>query len=654
MQQKPKSVKAKESEMRFKLIFENSPVGKSITGIDGSIKVNKAFCKILGYSKKELLVRKWKDITHPDDIQASQEVVDKILKGQKKSVHYEKRYIHKTGRTVNADVSTTLQRDDSGKPLYFITIIIDITEQKKVELALREAKRNLEKTVNERTFELKDATQYNRSLIEASLDPFVTIGKDGRITDVNEATVKITGYSRKSLIGTNFSRYFVDTDSAAWGYQKVFKQGTVRNYPLDLKHKRGKVTPVQYNASVYRNIKGEVEGVFAAARDMTEKRNTEEELRKSKKLLDETGRLARVGGWEIDLKTNTLSWSDMTYDIHEIDHSFIPNLETGINFYAPEAIPVISRCVERAINLGEPFDEELELITANKNRIWVRAIGEAYRENSEIVKISGVFQDINARKLIQDELKKHHDHLEELVKERTVELDNAIADLKRSNMELEQFAYVASHDLQEPLRMVSSYTQLLEKRYKDQLDQDAKDFIFFAVDGANRMQHLINDLLEYSRITTKGKAFNKLDLTHALGQAIANLQRRIQETGSMVVNEDLPFVFGDEMQLVRVFQNLIENAIKFRGPDPPRITIKSQMLDGKVRISVSDNGIGIEKIYSERVFAIFQRLHSKTEYPGTGIGLAICKRIIERHNGKIWLESVPGEGTTFYFTLNSN
>ena len=146
------------------------------------------------------------------------------------------------------------------------------------------------------------------------------------------------------------------------------------------------------------------------------------------------------------------------------------------------------------MRFGESFDEELELITAKKNRLWVRAVGEAYRENGEIVKIGGIFQDINAQKLIQEELKKHRDHLEELINERTMELDNAIVDLKRSNQELEQFAYVASHDLQEPLRMVSSYTQLLERRYKDQLDQDAKDFIFFAVDGANRMQRLINDL----------------------------------------------------------------------------------------------------------------------------------------------------------------
>jgi signal transduction histidine kinase len=166
------------------------------------------------------------------------------------------------------------------------------------------------------------------------------------------------------------------------------------------------------------------------------------------------------------------------------------------------------------------------------------------------------------------------------------------------------------------------------------------------------MQHLINDLLDYSRVTTRGKPFVKVDLSTVLGHAINNLQKKIQETGALIVNEDLPFVYGDEVQLVRVFQNLLDNAIKFRGTVPPRISISSKTVDDKVQISISDNGIGIDKIYTDRVFTIFQRLHNKIEYPGTGIGLAICKRTIERHGGKIWFESEPGKGTTFIFTLN--
>jgi len=209
------------------------------------------------------------------------------------------------------------------------------------------------------------------------------------------------------------------------------------------------------------------------------------------------------------------------------------------------------------------------------------------------------------------------------------------------------------HHVQEPLRMVSSYTQLLERRYKEQLDEDAKDFIHYAVDGANRMQRLINDLLDFSRVTTRGKPMVEIDLNSVLGMAIANLHHKIQETGTIVTHDELPMCSVDEMQIVRVFQNLIDNAIKFMGDTAPRIHISAQQNDNKITISVKDNGIGIEQQYQDRIFTIFQRLHTKADYPGTGIGLAICKRTIERHGGNIWFESDPkqGTGTTFYFSL---
>jgi light-regulated signal transduction histidine kinase (bacteriophytochrome) len=223
-------------------------------------------------------------------------------------------------------------------------------------------------------------------------------------------------------------------------------------------------------------------------------------------------------------------------------------------------------------------------------------------------------------------------------------------ELLRSNKELEQFAYVASHDLQEPLRMVSSFTQLLARRYKDQLDQDAQEFIKFAVDGASQMQTLINDLLAFSRIQSKGKEFTKVDLHEVLGKVIFNLGIKIQELNALITNDELPVIFGDESQMVQLLQNLIGNALKF-SKNCPLIHISSLQKDDFIIISVKDNGIGIEKQYFERIFQIFQRLQPKNEYEGTGIGLAICKRIVERHEGSIWVESEPGKGTTFYFTL---
>jgi len=224
-------------------------------------------------------------------------------------------------------------------------------------------------------------------------------------------------------------------------------------------------------------------------------------------------------------------------------------------------------------------------------------------------------------------------------------------DLERSNQELEQFAYVASHDLQEPLRMVSSYTQLLERRYKDKLDDDANDFIGFAVDGANRMQKSINDLLSYSRVTTRGNPFELTDSHEALGRAISNLSYTIQKTGAIVTNDDLPAVFGDSNQLTQIFQNLLGNAVKYQTGERPHIHVSAQEMLEEWLFSVRDNGIGIAPEYYEKIFVIFQRLHSKQEYSGTGIGLAVCKRIVERHGGRIWVESSLGLGSTFYFTI---
>ncbi len=236
-------------------------------------------------------------------------------------------------------------------------------------------------------------------------------------------------------------------------------------------------------------------------------------------------------------------------------------------------------------------------------------------------------------------------------KQGELEREKTMVALERSNEDLKQFAYVASHDLQEPLRMVSSYTQLLSERYGERLDEKAHKFINYAVDGATRMQALIRDLLAFTRVETRAESLKTIDAHNALGKAIANLKTMIDETATLVMADDLPRVRADETQLVQVFQNLVNNGIKFRGSAPACIHISSRPMNDHWRFSVEDNGIGIESRFKDKIFVIFQRLHTRDEYPGTGIGLALCKRIIDRHHGRIWFESIPGKGTTFYFTI---
>ena len=307
----------------------------------------------------------------------------------------------------------------------------------------------------------------------------------------------------------------------------------------------------------------------------------------------------------------------LTLSIQDIDQEI--NLEKHLERWEQmvPGEPITLEGIHRRKD-GITFPVEVRLV-------WFESGGEQF--------MLGLVRDITARKL-----------MERTLYERTESLE-------RSNKELEQFAYVASHDLQEPLRMIASYTQLLAKRYKGKLDSDADEFIRYAVDGANRMQMLINDLLDYSRVGTRGKEFAMTGFDAILGKTLRDLSKRVEESGAKVTIDPMPSLIVDSGQIGQLFQNLISNAIKFRGDTPPQIHISSAKNENKWIFSVSDNGIGIAPEYSTRIFEIFQRLHTKEEYSGSGIGLAICKKIVERHGGKIWIESEPAKGTTFYFTI---
>lgn len=307
----------------------------------------------------------------------------------------------------------------------------------------------------------------------------------------------------------------------------------------------------------------------------------------------------------------------------------------------PDDIPPSRECIRQLLG-GErdTYSMEKRYLTRDGRAVWTHVTTRLQRdEEGKPLHFLTHILDISERKRADERLQA------------------TVAELRRSNEELEQFAYVASHDLQEPLRMVSSYTQLLRQRYRDKLDAEGNEFIDYAVDGAKRMQRLIQDLLMYSRVTTKGGPLEPVDVHEALEVAVSSLQVSIRETAALVTNEPLPVVRGDPTQVTQLLQNLIGNALKFHKPgESPRVHISAARGGEDPRFwtfRVADQGIGIDPKYFGRLFVIFQRLHTRHEYPGTGIGLALCKRIVERHSGRIWIESELGKGTTCLFTLPS-
>ena len=378
----------------------------------------------------------------------------------------------------------------------------------------------------------------------------------------------------------------------------------------------------------------------------------------------------RMGAWEWNISAGRVTWAPTLERIHGIPvGSFDGSFEAYQSDMHPEDRERVLSSIQRVVAEREPEHHvQYRIIRPDGQVRWLEARGRlTLDEGGRPSRLTGVCTDItdklaleeDARRLVREQAaraeaeraRQHTAELLENLRQAQAELAQRAQELARSNADLEQFAYVASHDLQEPLRMVASYVQLLSRRYKGKLDADADTFIAYAVDGATRMQALINDLLAFSRVGTRGKEPVPVPMERCLERARVHLRLALQESGAEVKAEPLPWVKGDESQLVQLLQNLVGNAVKFRGEAPPRIRLSATSEGDTVTFAVEDNGIGIEPQYHERIFAIFQRLHGKEEYPGTGIGLSICKKIVERHGGRIWVESTPGQGTTFRFTL---
>ncbi len=544
--------------------------------------------------------------------------------------------------------------DGRGEIDFLLFSLVEVTKAKRAEM------------------EARAASQYARSLIEASLDPLVTISQNGTITDVNRATELVTGLPRERLIGSNFSEYFTEPERAEAGFRRVIAEGQVTDYPLTIRSVSGCCTDVLYNATVYRNEAGEVQGVFAAARDVTERNAIQRILQSSEARYRSLVTASAQMIWTTDARGEVVAdiptWRAFTGQA----------LEQALGWGWVQALHPDDQesTMERwalSVDSQVPYETEYRVRRSDGEYRHFAVHGVPVFESAGVIREwIGACTDITEAKRAEAEVARYRGRLEELVQQRTTELQQTntrlqleiaernraeqtlrrtAEELARSNRDLEQFASAASHDLQEPLRAVAGYVELLEHRYRDKLDDKAVQFIAAASDGAARMQTLITDLLAFSRVGTRGKDFEPADMTAALANALSNLEVSIRESGAKITWKLLPTLRVDATQIAQLFQNLIGNAIKFRSTRDPEIEVQAERRADQWVFSVRDNGIGIDPQYSERIFLLFQRLHTRRKYPGTGIGLAICKRIVERHDGTIWVESKPGEGSTFHFTI---
>ena len=602
VQRRTSEVQAAHAQLQT--IFENVDEGVVVAGLDGQLTHwNRAALEMHGFANLDEARRRLSEFVDTFELAGldgevwpvDQWPLARILRGE----HL--RDLEVRIRRVTSDwervfrYGGTLVRDAKGQPLLAVVTLSDITERKRAEEALRESREDLDRA--------QAVGQIGSWRLDIHRNVLTWSDENHRLFGVRKGT-PLT-YERFLEMVHPEDREHVD---------RQWKAG-LRGEPYDVEHRivvDGQVKWVREKAYLEFDDAGKLLGGFGITQDITERKRAEEALRRSAQFPEENPNpVLRIAGDGGLMYANAAARACLAAMGHAADQP----LPAGVQ-------SLVAGAVRQEQGVEAELDDERGCT------YWFLAAqppGERY------VNLYG--REITERKRAEE------------AQRRTAE------ELARSNKDLEQFAYVASHDLQEPLRVVTGHLQLIERRYKDRIDADANDFIHFAVDGAARMQQLISDLLDYSRVGTQGRPFAPTNLETVLDTALLHLQVVIGDTGAVVTRDPLPTVEADELQWIRLLQNLIGNAIKYRGERRPEIHVSARQDQGRWVFSVGDNGIGIEPQYWEKIFAIFQRLHTRQKYPGTGIGLAICKRIVERHGGRIWLESQPGQGTTFYWTI---
>lgn len=458
------------------------------------------------------------------------------------------------------------------------------------------------------------------------MEPVFVADTEGRILQVNQAVTDVFGHGPE-LIGHAMETLVAEEDRPALqaACHRCREQGLVRDLEITVIHGNGRRVPASLSCNTIPDAQGRPDLVLIMVRDMTERRQTELALRESE---ERYRTLAEAAQDMIFMVGPDFRVRYANSSAHAVFRARADRLE-GMRLdelFPPAIAERQQRSLTAVFETGQPAVYVNQVVFPS-HTMWMESILVPLRDSAGHVQaVMGIGRDVTERVRLEEEL-------------------------KRSNAELQQFAYAASHDLQEPLRMVASYVQLLAQRYQGKLDSDADEFIAFAVDGALRMQQMIKDLLAFSQVGVSHGETADVSLEDVLKEALDNLQLSASESGAVVTHDPLPSVHAERAQMVQLFQNLIGNSIKFRSQAPPRVHIAAQPEGPQWRIRVHDNGIGIAPKHFERIFVVFKRLHEKHKYPGTGIGLALCRKIVERHGGRIGVESEEGHGSTFHFTL---
>jgi PAS domain S-box-containing protein len=483
-----------------------------------------------------------------------------------------------------------------------------------------------------------------RTIFEESPIGIEIFDKDGALIGINQSCLDIFGITNIADIrGFNFFSDAKITDEAKGLLQKDEVAHFSITYDLERSEitshfkprKKGIIHLDIINTPLKSDISSDVKGYLVQLVDNTDRKMFEDSIEDSEtryRRLFETAQdgiliLDAEQGYIID--ANPFLTDMLGYSLSDLHGKNLWEIGAFTDRTASKI------AYEELLEKGYIRYEDLPLETKDGRLINVEFVCNSYKVNDQNI-IQCNIRDISDRRRIEESLKEYSENL------------------KRSNEDLERFAFVASHDLREPLRMVVSYSQLLENKYKGRLDADADEFIHYIVEGGTRMDALVNDLLEFSRVGSRRKPFERTDMNGVVEKTLLGLSVAIRESHAKIEVGHLPEAMVDRIQMMHLFQNLIENAIKFRGKVDPEIRIDAGMGDGMWIFSVRDNGIGIDPAFHDKIFDLFQRLHTREDYSGTGIGLAICKRIVERHGGRIWVESEEGKGSVFYFTIPRN